>query len=196
MGIKNVQVEDWIELDKTYLERHALKRDLFAHQREQTTQILPGCEDAAFEALYLLAELLPRRFPTMFRSEKEDVIENLVTGETWNIARDASTWDKYHPLEVMGLLSTEDFFLLTTDEEGVSSLRAGAVCFPGMSIDPPLMQEFTSDTHHSWLEDPRTHWQHSLATSRRQSPLLRNQACQVHGSLFRPPSRRGRHTAF
>lgn len=142
-GIKNTAIENWIEVDDTYLEKLTLKRELFEKHGDVTTQTLPGCEEAAFEGLHLLADYLPRRYPSMFRQSGENTIENMVTKETWDLARNASTWQRYHPLEVMGLLASEDFFLLQTDSQtGVSSLKAGAVCFPGKSC----VAQFTPTT--------------------------------------------------
>ncbi|KAG9945500.1 hypothetical protein KCU85_g7216, partial [Aureobasidium melanogenum] len=127
MGIKRTAVQDWIEIDNTYLDKIALKRELFEKQRDVVTQVLPGCEEAAFEGLYLLAEYLPRRYPTMFKWTEKKTIENLATKETWDLTRSARTWNHYHPLEVMALLAPEDFVILQTDPAtGVSSLKAGA----------------------------------------------------------------------
>ncbi|KAL1957363.1 hypothetical protein VTO42DRAFT_6043 [Malbranchea cinnamomea] len=131
MGLKKVNVEDWIELDKTYLDKYRLKQDLFRERRDDVLQILPGCDDAAFEALDLLVDVLPRRYPTMFRRLEPSKIENLVTGDVWDVRRESPIWEKYHPLEVMSLLATEDFFILQTDgETATTTLRAGCVCFP------------------------------------------------------------------
>lgn len=128
-------MQDWIEIDNTYLEKMILKRELFEKQRDVVTQVLPGCEEAAFEGLYLLADYLSRRFPTMFQWTGKQTLENLVTKEHWDLARNAPTWEHYHPLEVMSLLAPEDFVIMQTDPAtGVSSLKAGAVCFPGKSI--------------------------------------------------------------
>lgn len=114
----------------------ALKRELFEKQRDIVTQVLPGCEEVAFESLYLLAEYLPRRYPTMFQWTEKRTLENLVTKETWDLSRNAPTWDRYHPLEVMSLLAPEDFVIMQTNPAtGVSSLKAGAVCFPGKSVE-------------------------------------------------------------
>ncbi|KAG9743620.1 hypothetical protein KCU73_g8359, partial [Aureobasidium melanogenum] len=64
---------------------------------------------------------------TMFKLTEKRTIENLVTKEKWDLTRDASTWNRYHPLEVMALLAPEDFVIMQTDPEtGVSSLKAGA----------------------------------------------------------------------
>jgi dimethylamine monooxygenase subunit A len=131
-GLKQLDIEDWIQIDKTYLQKYNLKKKLFDNNKDQVVQILEGVDDAAFEGLYLLVDVLPRRYPTMFQKIDQNVIKNLVTGDVWNIAIDASTWEKYHPLQIMSLLVTEDFFIMQTDAEGKSSLRAGVVCFPGM----------------------------------------------------------------
>jgi hypothetical protein len=114
------------------MERYEMKRDLLENHREDVMQIQDGVEEAAFEALELLINVLPKRYPTMFKKIDETTIQNLVTSDTWDTARGASTWEKYHPLQVMSLLATEDFFIMQTDAEGWSSLRAGVVCFPGM----------------------------------------------------------------
>ncbi|CAG9982988.1 unnamed protein product [Clonostachys byssicola] len=137
MGLKQTDVEHWIDLDETYLDKYKLKKKLYREHREEVLAVLPGCDDGAFEALELLKNTLVRRYPTMFRLREAWIIENLVTGEVWDLRRDASTWEKYHPLEVMGLLSTEDFFLLYVDDvSGETTLRAGAVCFPaGFKIE-------------------------------------------------------------
>lgn len=65
-------------------------------------------------------------------------INNLVTGDKWDLRRDAATWKEYHPLQVMGLLSTEDWFIMQPDEKdsSVTRLRAGANCFPGKPLQP------------------------------------------------------------
>lgn len=71
----------------------------------------------------------------MFQWSGKQTLENLVTREKWNLARNAPTWNRYHPLELMSLLAPEDFVIMQTDPAtGVSSLKAGAICFPGKSI--------------------------------------------------------------
>lgn len=127
-----MDIERWIDIDKTYLDKYTLKRRLFENNREDVLQVLPGCYDAAFEALYLLKDILVRRYPGMFYLRHPFVIENLVTNDIWDLRKNASTWTKHHPLEIMSLLATEDFFLLQNNmNTGETSLRAGAVCFPG-----------------------------------------------------------------
>ncbi|KIW57101.1 hypothetical protein PV05_05700 [Exophiala xenobiotica] len=131
MGIKRTCLEDWVEIDHKYLERHKYKVQLFRQHPEKTIQHLPGSEEASFEALYLLADMLPRRYPSMFQAT-ETGIKNLVTNDDWDLRRESSVWNNCHPLQVMGLLSTEDWFIMQPDQEdpSITRLRAGANCFP------------------------------------------------------------------
>jgi dimethylamine monooxygenase subunit A len=86
--------------------------------------------EPAFEALYYLADFLPRRYPSMF-SRTQEGIENLVTGDKWDLRRESKVWELWHPLQIMGLLTTEDWFIMQTDEDGETTrLTAGAPCFP------------------------------------------------------------------
>ncbi|KAK5938673.1 hypothetical protein PMZ80_008864 [Knufia obscura] len=140
MGLKNAEIGSWIELDKTYLDKYRLKKGLYQNHRDEVLRALPGCEDGMFEALEILKDVLIRRYPTMFRMRDTHTIENLVTGDVWDLDRNAKTWETHHPLEVMGLLATEDFFLLQNDPAtGMSTLRAGGVCFPaGFKIEDKI----------------------------------------------------------
>jgi hypothetical protein len=127
-----LSAENWIELDRTYLDRLAYKRHLFSLERSETIQSLPGSEDASYESLEMLVDFLPRRYPGMFEKTERGIV-NLVTGEDWDLRRESKVWkEKTHPLEVMGLLSTEDWVIMQKDPEGGDEyhLRAGAVCFP------------------------------------------------------------------
>lgn len=125
--------EGWVELDNTYLSKLNYKRELFSQQRVETVASLPGSEDASFEALEMLADFLPRRYPSMFAKAPQG-IKNLVTGEDWNLQRSSKVWTdkKMHPLEVMSLLTTDDWVVMQKSPEGGDEyhLRAGAVCFP------------------------------------------------------------------
>ena len=139
MGIKRTCLEDWVEIDYKYLERHKYKVQLFRQHPEKIIQHLPGSEEASFEALYLLVDMLPRRYPSMFQAT-ETGIKNLVTNDNWDLRRESPVWNNHHPLQVMGLLSTEDWFIMQPDQEdpSITRLRAGANCFPGESQIYPL----------------------------------------------------------
>lgn len=137
-GLRKTEIDDWVEIDNQYLSRYKYKRKLFTERPEDTIQCLPGSENASFEALDYLADFLPRRYPSMFEKTAKG-INNLVTGDKWDLRRESKTWDSYHPLQVMGYLSTEDWFIMQTDDDGETTrLKAGANCFPG-TWEPPSL---------------------------------------------------------
>jgi dimethylamine monooxygenase subunit A len=130
LGLKKSSLDDWVEIDSTYLDRYRYKRELFTKYPEETIQSLPGTEESCFEALYYLTEFLPLRYPSMFK-KTDNGIFNLVTDDSWDLRRDSAVWKTHHPLQVMGYLTTEDWFVLQTDDDGTTTrLRAGANCFP------------------------------------------------------------------
>ncbi|KAF7539702.1 hypothetical protein G7054_g1951 [Neopestalotiopsis clavispora] len=130
MGLQKTQLNDWVEIDKEYLSRYQYKRELFAKHHAETIQYKPGSFEPSFEALGYLADFLPRRYPTMFRRTVVG-IDNLVTGDSWDLRYESKIWETHHPLQIMGLLSTEDWFVLQTDpDQQTTRLTAGANCFP------------------------------------------------------------------
>lgn len=130
-GLCKTNLDDWIEIDKTYLSRYQYKRELFSKYPEETMQSLPRSREASFEALGYLVDFLPRRYPSMF-AKTVCGIDNLVTGDKWDLREDSRTWETHHPLQVMSYLSTEDWFIMQTDDDGETTrLTAGASCFPG-----------------------------------------------------------------
>lgn len=131
MAIQRVNLDDWVEIDHEYLSRYQYKRILFRDHAPDTICNKPGSEEACFEALYYVADFLPQRYPTMFTKTAAG-IKNLVTGDDWDLRRTSTTWDDYTPLQVVALLTTEDWFVLQTDDDGQTTrLTAGASCFPG-----------------------------------------------------------------
>ena len=123
-------LDDWVEFDNQYLDRYRYKKKLFTEHPHDTLQFRPGSDGPSFEALYLLVEHLVRRYPAMFVIAPGG-IRNVVADETWDLRRESNLWKTYHPLQVMGLLTTEDWFIMQTDDDQQTRLKAGANCFPG-----------------------------------------------------------------
>ncbi|KAH8891129.1 hypothetical protein GQ53DRAFT_765272 [Thozetella sp. PMI_491] len=98
MGLQKTHLDDWVQIDKSYLARYQYKRKLFAQYPEETIQSLPRSEEPAFEALGYLAEFLPQRYPSMF-VKTACGLDNRVTGDSWDLRRDSKTWSNYHPLQ-------------------------------------------------------------------------------------------------
>jgi hypothetical protein len=137
MGIKRMELDDWVEIDSSYLPRYQEKRNLFRDHPADTLCSRPGSEKACHEALSYLVDFLPRRYPTMFQKTNSG-IRNLVTGDDWDLTPSSHIWETQHPLLIMGLLTTEDWLIMQTDaDQQTTRLTAGSVSFPGKSQTCP-----------------------------------------------------------
>ncbi len=125
MGLKALDLEDWIEIDDGFAGQLAERRALLEERRDQVCLALPESLIGQAEVLALLLDHLPARFPETYRRSAE-AIENLVTGERF--ALDLPAW-RHAPLELAGRLVQEDLCLLRRSERGYR-LIAGVLCFP------------------------------------------------------------------
>jgi dimethylamine monooxygenase subunit A len=202
-GTKRTCLNDWCDVDETYRARHDYKRQLYRDHREDTVCYAPGSDEPCFEALYALAEYLPRRYPSMFLATAHG-IRNLVTGDDWDLRRDSATWVDHHPLQVMGLLSTEDWFILqkkanldldpspppTAEELGNTyRLTAGANCFPAGWRLRERIGHTISELHHNkvpfYAERLALAMHRFFNRLRVDQPYMRfNYAVDISGELF------------
>ena len=123
MGLLAISPDDFIVIDEHYPAEHAQRRTLLAENRAEVLAGLPSADDACTELYELLADLLPRRFPTYFR-RTETHIENRLTSESHPLAATGLA-----ALEISGRLVQEDLCLLQLDGE-IPHLTAGVLCFP------------------------------------------------------------------
>lgn len=123
MGLMALKPDAWIELDDKLGETLLLKRRLLAERHGDVFAALPGTEDAGAELLALLAEHLPRRFPTQY-PRMGATIAVAATGELIGIGAPG-----VHPLETAARLVPEDLCLMR-HTEGEYVLAAACVCFP------------------------------------------------------------------
>ena len=84
MGTEPLNMKDWIEIDIFYDEEMALRREILKSRKEVAIVSRPEAVEANWEALELVAEFLPMRFPTRFRRDG-GMLCNLTTGERFNI---------------------------------------------------------------------------------------------------------------
>jgi hypothetical protein len=123
MGIKALDLAEWIEIDERFLDQLAERRRLLAERREEVVAALPEGGAGQEELLELLLDHLPRRFPEHYRRH-EGRIENRATGERFEIEAWAG-----RPLELAGRLVQEDLCLMQRGEAGYR-LVAAVLCFP------------------------------------------------------------------
>lgn len=123
MGLMALKPDDWIELDETLAATLLAKRRLLACCRADVFAALPDTEAAGAEVLDMLADHLPRRFPTQY-PRMGTAIAVAATGELIGIGAPG-----VHPLETAARLVPEDLCLMRRTETGYV-LAAACVCFP------------------------------------------------------------------
>ena len=127
-GIKKSTKQDWIRIDRNYLERTALRKTLLAEHPE----ICVGTSEKANPAvreLYeeVILDLLPKRFPTMFRITG-DVFHNIVNGTQHRIS--SALLDHASMLQHLAENVEEDFYLMVPDAQKEFVLQGFVACFP------------------------------------------------------------------
>jgi hypothetical protein len=123
MGLMALKPEDWIELDETLGATLRAKRKLLAERHGEVFAAMPETEAAGAEVLALLADHLPRRFPTQY-PRMNTTIAVAATGELIGIGAPG-----VHPLETAARLVPEDLCLMRRTDAGYI-LAAACVCFP------------------------------------------------------------------
>lgn len=119
IAMRPLDLQDWIEPDHALTRDLAEKDSLIAAKQDVVFRECPETRAAQQEALDLLAEFLPRRFPTLY-ARRGAAIE--VGGRS--VALDGGA-----PLLVASRLVQEDLCLMTKAESGWR-LSAASVCFP------------------------------------------------------------------
>lgn len=128
VGISKSVKEDWIRIDRGYLERMTTRKQLL----DDTPEICMGnsaLSNPAIRELYeeIVLDLLPKRFPAIF-SIKRDVFYNCVTG-----FRHCISAALLHPPTMLRCLAEnveEDFWFMVPNEDGEFFLQGFAACFP------------------------------------------------------------------
>jgi dimethylamine monooxygenase subunit A len=123
MGIKALDLAEWIEIDERFTQQLNQRRALLEERRGEVLDALPESAAGQRELLDLLLEHLPQRFPEHYRRQGSR-IENRATGE--HFALDAFD---HAPLELAGRLVQEDLCLMQRGEAGYR-LVAAVLCFP------------------------------------------------------------------
>jgi hypothetical protein len=123
MGIKALDLEQWIEIDDRFAAQLAERRRLLKGERDAVLGELPESRPGQRELLALLLDHLPERFPEHYRRVDRG-IENFTTGERFALAASDDA-----PLELAGRLVQEDLCLMQRGEAGYR-LVAAVLCFP------------------------------------------------------------------
>lgn len=119
MDVRRLDVDNWLTLDKNYMDEHVVRSQLLEHEKEKVLQCLPESYEACLEVLEGVVEFLTQRFVNMFDMEKRGehtTVYNKVTGETFVFGGDKST--QMDPLEIAVRLTMEDLSILMKNPDG------------------------------------------------------------------------------
>lgn len=122
IGVKPLDPADWIDVDNQLLNYLDEKDRLAERAYDKIFVAEPGTETAQAEALTLLADYLPERFPDIYQriGPQIDIIPAF---------RRVRLDTLYPPLLVAGGLVQEDLVIMRRDDTGWR-LVAGHLCFP------------------------------------------------------------------
>lgn len=129
MGLKRLDIENWLTLDSNYLPEHELRGNLLKSRNANVIQCLPGSEAACREVLDLVSLFMTTRFPqhfSMINTSKGPAVHSLLTEEIFLVGPDCP-----NPLEIAAKIAMEDLNLLIKDPlTGEYHLKASATLFP------------------------------------------------------------------
>ncbi|KAI0758500.1 hypothetical protein BD413DRAFT_654543 [Trametes elegans] len=140
MAHQPMHINHWIEIDKEYRWYLDEKARVIKGQGKVVVDSLPENDEACGELLELLADYLPKRYPTLFKREACDSITNLVTGERFDAVGARKGVDA---LLVVSRLVQDDFLMGRERLDGQIYLVGGLIAFPGtyllsQTINKPL----------------------------------------------------------
>ncbi|KAL8688541.1 MAG: hypothetical protein Q9218_005579, partial [Villophora microphyllina] len=126
MSLTKMETDWWLELEKSYVERIAERKELFAKNGKQVLDYLPGSELGCKELMEMTLQFLCARYPQYFllaySKDKGYIFHNrLLQNET--VVREM------HPLHVLLENVPEDFaVMIRNPEDGYHYFRAGILC--------------------------------------------------------------------
>jgi hypothetical protein len=146
IGLKPLDLADWIEVDGNLPAHLAEKRRLYVELPEKVFVEEPDTRAAQQEVLDLLTAHLPARFPGRYRRSGEALV---VDGAPMSpLAPPFNTPLLDAPLVSASLLVQEDLILMRKGEDGWR-LAAGSLCFPSSWV---LTEKFGKALHR--IHDP------------------------------------------
>ncbi|KJZ80086.1 hypothetical protein HIM_00800 [Hirsutella minnesotensis 3608] len=133
MALQSDSPSDLIVIDKNYLQRVSLRRDLIRQHGSRVHGCVPGGEDAVRELYgFLMGSYLPTRYPTMFKlSGDRKHVENSATKLTYP---SVASSDLCAALRTLGESVEDDMFLLRETPQGHESVAV--VCCFAAGFDP------------------------------------------------------------
>ena len=161
-ALENCPLSEYLEIDKTYLDRTKLRQSIMDQHPLQTYQCNAACESAVFEMYeWMFGTYLPQRFPEMFKivdsaraaldlKARGPYLFNVPTGEYIPLAPALVLQALY----TLGRNVDDDILILlpsskAEDGSPIYHLEAYVCCFPAgfslpQKINLPLVSIFLS----------------------------------------------------
>ncbi|KAJ5645707.1 hypothetical protein N7507_011718 [Penicillium longicatenatum] len=162
MDVRRLDTQNWLTLDKNYMDEHRVRDQLLREKRDNVLQCLPESLVACQETLEEVSEFLCERFPGMFKKTvqgNETWVENKTTKERFNISGQA-TVNSTDALEAAVRLTMEDLSVLMMNDDGEYYLAASASLFPtGWTVDQRIGWTI------SQMHEPVPLWHQQVANS-------------------------------
>lgn len=128
MGIRNLNFDDWIELDNEWDKFYKRKLERLAEpQATDLWKVDERALPAVEEMLDHMIEYLPARYPSLFEKTSQG-IRNLHTGESFDCI--SRPW-KEHPMVIASKLIQDDLAIVIEGEDGQYYLLAASILLAG-----------------------------------------------------------------
>ncbi|KAF2120187.1 hypothetical protein BDV96DRAFT_674465 [Lophiotrema nucula] len=130
MGLKKLDIDAWLTVDKNYRDQHGVRKKLLDRKKEEVLQVTDDGEEACIELMEEVVGFLVKKYPKYFQLVERDgrtKVLNAIMEEEFCVQRPY----EMHPLEVCARLANEDFNILFKSEfSGEHVLAASATLFP------------------------------------------------------------------
>lgn len=121
MDIRKLDAQNWLTIDKNYMNEHRVRTQLLHEKKEQVLRCLPESIGPCQEALEEVSDFLCERFPNMFEmSVKDDrkIVENRMTSDSFTVSGRNPKEGFTEALEAAVRLTMEDLSILMMNKEG------------------------------------------------------------------------------
>ncbi|KAF1984343.1 glycosyltransferase family 22 protein [Aulographum hederae CBS 113979] len=175
LGLRNMNWDEWIELDNRYPEYHARKAERIASRGERCCRTHPDAYDGAVELVEELCSYLPQRYPSLYK--KTDVgMDNLWSGESFNIVERPLKED---PMQMAARMTQDDLAIMFEKPDGQYYLLAGAILLAGFwrledKYMMPLSEIHTSGDVPQYKEKLEKGMMNFFRRIKPEAPMLRN----------------------
>lgn len=145
MGLRNMNWDEWIELDSHYMKFHTDKANRITERGPKCSHTEPAAFDGAVELLEEFCSYLPERYPSLYKQTAVGM-DNLLTGEVFNIVERPLIED---PMQMAGRMVQDDLAIMFEKEDGQYYLLAGSILLAGFwkledKLGMPLSEIHTS----------------------------------------------------